>query len=204
MHKNILVVARTVSALFNPFYLPIVALILLFVFSYLSLLPWLYKLIILAIVYLLTILLPTVLIRMYRRYENRSLFGIFARERRMIPYIISITSYLLCFYVLRLMHTPSFMHSIVVAALVIQIVCAMVNHWVKISTHTAAVGGMTGALAAFGIIFSFNPVWWLCLSIVVAGLVGSSRMLLRQHTLGQVCGGFLVGLFVAFITVLTA
>lgn len=37
--KNIILVARIVSLLFTPFYLPLVALIALFVFSYLSVLP---------------------------------------------------------------------------------------------------------------------------------------------------------------------
>lgn len=203
MEKKILIAARTVSALFNPFYLPVVGLVVLFVFSYLSLLPWLYKLMVLVMVYVLTALLPTLFIRMYHRYEGWTVFDFFARERRMIPYVISLACYLLCYYLLRLLHVPSFMRSIVVSALAIQVTCAIVNNWWKISTHMAAVGGVAGALMAFGFIFSFNPVWWLGVDIVVSGIVGTSRMLLRQHSLGQICGGFGVGLAAALITVLS-
>jgi Na+/H+ antiporter NhaC len=67
------------------------------------------------------------------------------------------------------MHIPFFMRSIVAAALIIQIVCALINVWWKISTHTAAIGGVAGALFVFSEVFRFNPVWWFCLVIGIAG-----------------------------------
>lgn len=202
--KKLLIVARVVSALFNPFYLPVVGLLIPLLLSPFYMLPWPYKLTLLAMTYVLTALLPTALIRLYIRYEGRSFLDVNPRERRMIPYVISIACYLLCYYLMRLMHIPAIMRSILLAALVIQLVSAIVNHWSKISTHMAAVGGMAGALAAFAAIFSFNPIWWLSIVILVAGVVGTSRMLLLQHSLGQICGGFIVGLLTALITVLTA
>ena len=42
--KNIILTARLMSLIFTPFYLPIVGLIALFTFSYLSIMPWQYKL----------------------------------------------------------------------------------------------------------------------------------------------------------------
>ena len=53
---------------------------------------------------------------------------------------------------------------------------------------------MAGSLFVFGEYFNFNPVWWLCLVLILAGILGSSRMILRQHTLLQVVTGFLVGI----------
>ena len=99
-------------------------------------------------------------------------------------------------------HIPHFMGSILVAALVIQIICAFINVWWKVSTHTAAIGGVAGALLAFAVIFAFNPIWWLCIVLILGGMVGTSRMILRQHTLSQVVTGFLVGLITAFFIVI--
>ena len=42
--KNIILTARIMSMLFTPFYLPLVGLVALFLFSYMSLLPLAYKL----------------------------------------------------------------------------------------------------------------------------------------------------------------
>ena len=119
-----------------------------------------------------------------------------------MPYVISIVCYFACCYVMALFHIPHFMISILIAALLIQIVCALINTWWKISTHTAAIGGVAGALMAFAFIFMFNPIWWLCLVLVLAGAVGTSRMILRQHTLAQVVTGFVTGWFLAYWTVL--
>ena len=85
------------------------------------------------------------------------------------------------------------MGTILSAALFIQIICALINVWWKISTHTAAIGGVAGALFVFGEFFGFNPVWWLSVVFILAGLLGTSRMILRQHSLAQVVAGFLVG-----------
>ena len=178
---------------FTPFYLPLVGLLALFLFSYLSLYPWGFKLRVIALVYLFTILLPTFLIRLYRRYNGWTLIELGRKERRMVPYIISILCYFVCVYLMEQLHIPHFMASIVIAALVVQIVCALINMFWKISTHTAAIGGFAGALFVFADAFGFNPVWWFCLLFVLAGLLGSSRMILRQHTLAQVVTGFLVG-----------
>lgn len=192
--KDLIYAARLISLVFTPFYLPIVGLIVLFWLSYLNLLPWGYKLFVLLLVYVFTVFLPTSIIHFYRRYHGWSLLEFGQRERRMIPYAISIACYLTCVYIMDSMHIPHFMSNIVTVALFLQILCAIINIWWKISTHTAAIGAMTGALFAFAEIFSFNPVWWLCLMIVIAGLLGTSRMVLRQHTLPQVTVGYLIGI----------
>ena len=200
--KNIILAARILSMVFTPFYLSLVGLIALFTLSYLSLMPWVYKLTVLALVYFFTILVPTLLIHFYRNYHGWTLIELGHKERRAVPYLLSILSYFACYYVMHQFNIPHFMSNILMAALMIQVLCAIINVWWKISTHTAAIGGVTGALLAFAAIFGFNPLGWLCFVIILAGMVGSSRMILRQHSLRQVCYGFLLGLVVAYGVIL--
>lgn len=194
--------ARLLTMLFTPFYLPLVGMIALFTFSYLNLLPMSYKLFVLALVYLCTILAPTMLIHFYRKYQGWSMLKLVTREGRMVPYVISIMCYFLCFYLLNYFHCPHFMSAIVVTALILQIICATINVWFKISTHTTAIGGITGSLLAFAELFSFNPLWWFCVVIIIAGLVGTGRMILRQHSLHEVVYGYLIGILVSFVTII--
>ncbi len=194
--------ARIVSMLFTPFYLPMVGLAALFVFSYMSIFPLYYKLEVLIMAYLFTILIPTVMIHFYRRYQGWNLIELGHRERRMVPYVISIVSYFTCVFVMERLHMPHFMSAIIIAALLLQIVCALINVWWKISTHTAAIGGVAGALFAFAEYLNFNPVWWLCLVFLVAGVLGTCRMILRQHSLSQVVVGFWVGFLCAAVAIL--
>ena len=199
--KNIILAARIMSMIFTPFYLPLVGLVALFMFSYMALLPMGYKLHVLLSVYLFTILVPSILIHIYRQYQGWTSKELGKKERRLVPYIISIVSYFGCFFLMEYKNTPRVVSIILVAALVIQMVCAFINIWWKISTHTAAIGGVTGALMAYSIGFSFNPMWWLCFVLILAGMVGSARMILRQHTLSQVVTGFFIGLVCAFLVI---
>lgn len=184
---------------FTPFYLPILGLMALFFLSYLNLYHPGYKFLVLAVVYFFTILLPTLLIHLYRNYHGWSPFELGSKERRIVPYVISILCYFVCLHIMEQMHIPFFMRSIVVTALVIQIVCALINVWWKISTHTAGIGGVAGAIFVFSEVFRFNPLWWTCLVLIIAGVLGTSRMILRQHTLSQVVAGFLVGVVCAIV-----
>lgn len=199
--KNIIFTARIMSMIFTPFYLPIVGLIALFIFSYMSLLPMMYKLVMLAMVYLLTVVAPSLLIHLYRLCQGWTSHELGRKERRLVPYIISIVCYFACFFWLEYRNTPRVISIIVVVALTIQMVCALINIWWKISTHTAAIGGVAGGLVSYSIAFSFNPLWWLCFVLILAGAVGTARMILRQHSLSQVVGGFLIGAACAILVI---
>lgn len=196
--KQIIHVARFFSGVFRPFYMPLVGFMALFMFTYLNLLPFGYKVSVLALVYFQTILLPQLLIFAYRSMNGWKAVHLRKREKRMVPYILAIFSYLSCLYTLNELHMPRYMGGIIVSALLIQISCALINIWWKISTHSAAMGGLIGGLLAFSLLFMFNPVYWLCLAIVLTGIVGSCRMLLRQHSLGQVLVGVFVGIIFGF------
>ena len=200
--KSIIYTARVVSLIFTPFYLPLVGLIIMFLFSYMNLIPWEYRLMVLTLVYFFTILLPTFLIHLYRRVQGWTRMELGHKRRRIIPYVMSIACYFTCLYVLESLHIYHFVSSIVIGALVVQVMCAIINIWWKISTHTAAIGGVAGALFVFADIFGFNPVWWFCLVFAVAGVLGSARMILRQHSLSQVVGGFGVGFVCATLGII--
>ena len=191
--KNIILTARIASMLLTPFYLPVLGILAIFFFSDLSMFPWQFKVSLIVMVYLFTVFIPTILIHLYRQYHSWTLLQLGQKERRMVPYVISILCYFGCFYLMNLSHLPHLITSILIVALVIQILCAIINVWWKISTHTAAIGGVLGALLAFS---------FICLVIIVSGIVGSSRIILRQHTLTQVTTGFFLGIISAFFTIL--
>lgn len=199
--KNIILAARIMSMIFTPFYLPLVGLVALFLFSYMSLLPLAYKLPMLLTVYISTILMPSLLIHLYRRFQGWTSKELGRKERRIVPYLISILCYFGCFFLMEYRNTPRVISIILVAALVIQMVCVLINVWWKISTHTAGIGGLAGGLVVYSIAFSFNPIWWLAFVILLAGMVGTARMILRQHTLAQVVAGFLVGVVCALFII---
>ena len=94
------------------------------------------------------------------------------------------------------------MCGIILATMICMIICSLINFRLKISTHMASSGMMVGGLLSYSFIFQFNPVGWLCFFILLSGMLGSARIILRQHTLNEVGGGFLVGLFCGVIGIL--
>lgn len=187
--------ARIVSLIFTPFMVPFVAFCLLFFFTYLSIMPLQYKLTVLGLVYCFTILLPMLGIYLFQKINGWTFHELGHREKRFIPYGMTILSYMACLLTMYRIHLPRYMSGIIVATLICMVICTAINTRWKISTHMASSGMMVGGLLSYSFIFQFNPVEWLCFFILLAGMLGSARIIVKQHTLNEVTGGFFVGLF---------
>jgi membrane-associated phospholipid phosphatase len=124
------------------------------------------------------------------------------REKRFVPYALTIISYVTCLITMYKIHLPRYMSGIIVAALICMILCTLINFKWKISTHVASSGMMVGGLLSYSFIFNFNPVWWLCFFILLSGMLGTARIIVKQHTLLEVLAGFIVGLFCGVIGIL--
>jgi len=72
----------------------------------------------------------------------------------------------------------------------------MINIFTKISMHTAAAGGMVGILIVLLILSPINMVAPFFASLVIAGLIGTARMILGAHERGDIWLGYIIGLLV--------
>lgn len=191
--------ARVLSAFFSPFYMTfaVFAFVLLHSFRrllYVGFVPsvWGY-LILLFMVASFTIIIPRASIALLRRMTKQSRWVMSQRQNRSVPYVMAILSYLACAIMLYTLKVPPYLQGVIVSSLVVLMLCAVLNVWWKVSVHMAALGMVAAAAGVFGVALNFNPLWFLCLLFLVSGAVGSSRMLLRQHTLPQVLWGFVLG-----------
>ena len=175
-------VARVTSMVFTPFSIPFLSFLVLFLFSYLRIMPIQYKLIVLGIVYCFTILTPTITIFLFRKINGFARQELSERKKRYVPILLTIISYVFCLLMMRRLNIPWYMTGIILASLVVSIICIAVNLKWKLSEH-----------------IGYNPVGWLCLFILIAGILGSARIVLGHHTLGEVLSGFAVGLICALL-----
>mgnify|MGYP006912478347 FL=1 len=192
--RTLIRTARVISAIFTPFSIPFLAFLILFLFSYLRIMPIQYKLIVLGVVYCFTILMPTLTIFLFRKINGFSPEDLGERKRRFMPFLLTITSYVFCLVMMHRLNIPWYMTGIILAALIMMVICIVVNLKWKLSEHMAGVGAIVGGLVSFSALFGYNPVWWLCLFILIAGVLGTARIILQHHTLGEVLVGFAVGL----------
>lgn len=197
-NKVLVVSAQVISLVFSPFYFPVVAFVILFFFSYMNYLSWFYNVELILMVYCFTVFLPWLGILLYRKVNGWTKHQLGKRERRIIPYFMSILSYSGLLVLMGNLRMPRFTMGIILAALVIQMVCAILNSWMKVSIHAAASGGFIGCLMAFSLIFHFDPTIPLSVCFLLNGLVCSARLILRQHTLNDVWMGTLIGILFGF------
>ena len=197
--RTLIRTARVISAIFTPFSIPFLAFLILFLFSYLRIMPIQYKLIVLGVVYCFTILMPTLTIFLFRKINGFSPEDLGERKRRFMPFLLTITSYVFCLVMMHRLNIPWYMTGIILAALIMMVICIVVNLNWKLSEHMAGVGAIVGGLVSFSALFGYNPVWWLCLFILIAGVLGTARIILQHHTLGEVLVGFAVGLICSLL-----
>jgi hypothetical protein len=193
--KALIKVAKITSWILNPFSIPFLAFLILLVFSYLRIMPTAYKLIVLSVVYCFTILMPTITIFIFKKINGFATYELSRdRNKRYVPFMLTIISYVFCLCLMRKLSIPWYMTGIILAALLMQIICVAFNLIWKLSEHMAGMGAVIGGVVSFGALFGYNPLWWLCLFIMISGILGSARIILNHHSLGEVFGGFLVGL----------
>lgn len=66
----------------------------------------------------------------------------------------------------------------------------------KVSMHTTAAGGAIGIMTVLLFLSSFNMFPALLITVVVGGLVGSARLVLREHTPAEIWMGYIIGIIV--------
>lgn len=200
--KALRVASRFLSAVFPPFVVPFVSFLLLFLFTYLAFMPLAYKGVVLGVVYLFTICIPMLSIYLYQRFCGKGIRELQDRVKRFIPYGLTAISYCACAIILYRLYVPRHLSAIIIANIFCMIVCGIINLKWKISTHATGCGMLTGGLLSYSMILNINPTVCLCGLILLSGLVGSARIILKQHSLLEVIIGFVAGMFCGIIGIL--
>jgi hypothetical protein len=93
-------------------------------------------------------------------------------------------------------HTPLILEVLLLGSFWGIIVLFMLNIFVKVSLHTAAAGGVIGILIVLMMISPVNMVIPFFIALIIAGLIGTLRLILNAHTPAEVWLGYIVGLLV--------
>ena len=191
-------IARITSYLFHPLLMPLYAIAILFnTNNYLAyaITPAVQK-IIYIVVFTTTYLLPSLTaMLLVNRGKINSLQMEQSRERN-VPFIITVVCYVACFYLLqKIPMVRIFGYAILAAALAI-LISFLINLKWKISIHMVGIGGLMGLLYVFSQQLHFNFLLPIIIITIVAGALGTSRLMMSAHVPSQIYVGFLVGFIV--------
>lgn len=122
------------------------------------------------------------------------------QKDRVIPYIATMTFYFWAFLVFKHQTAiPSILTAFVLGSFLAVVIAFISNLGLKISMHALGMGGLLGLMfCSFGDPY-YNITLILLIIILLCGIVGTSRLILGEHTLREVYLGFMFGIMAQLI-----
>ncbi len=80
-------------------------------------------------------------------------------------------------------------------------VCIAISRWWKISGHATAIGGVLGMVIWLVLsgLTDIDPMPWVTGMVIVAGIVGTARVILGAHDTLQVLAGWVLGALATYL-----
>ena len=211
--------AQVVSVLFHPLLIVTYMLVLLLVIN-----PYLFgvysindkfsRLLILQ-VFLSTFFIPGFAVAMLRFTGLIHSLELKTRQERIGPYVITGMFYIWMFRnFLGNAQVPTAFSAFLLGAAIGLFVAFFINIFSKISAHAVGMGGLLGMVVITLLLFSHDTFligfgqwgtyevsmyWVLMFTVLLAGLVGTSRLILQAHEPTDLYGGYVVGFVSQFI-----
>ena len=195
-------ISHVISTVFQPLLMPTYGIMLLFVYTYFGVIYSHQFWQIVSPVILFSFAIPAILIFLLFRMGIISDLSLKVRRERFYPYLITLLSYSAMIVFYYRMHMPRWFMMIMAASVAIMVIAIFITLMWKISAHMFGIGGLIGgAMAVSFYVERSNPYYMFMGLFIIAGLVGTSRLILKRHTLSQVIAGFLLGFLVSFMFV---
>ena len=196
VNKFIAGFARFLTTTLSPLLMPTYGVFLALWVSVLCLLPYGRRVAVLLVCMGITCIVPLIFLNVLRHFNLVKDLNVEVREQRRLPYLFSsFCCGVAAYYLYFTCHAPQWFAMFMVGAAITMLVMAVINLWWKISAHMAGIGGVIALIYQIHVqgLSAFDMLWLLCLAIIVAGLLGTSRLVLRRHDIWQLLAGVAVG-----------
>jgi len=197
-HKGLRLPAKIVSYFFHPMFMPIVMAVVICLLNkpeYAGMTgpQRSYFLLNIGLNTIFFPLLSTLLLKALGFIESIQLK---TSKDRIIPLIATMMFYFWNYLVMKNQAAPLSLKVLMLGAYWGVIVVFMANIFIKVSMHTAAAGGAIGIVIVLMMIGDYNLLIPLLITMLVAGIIGTARMVLQAHKPGEVWLGYLIGVLV--------
>ncbi|NRA48639.1 MAG: hypothetical protein HRU12_05865 [Phaeodactylibacter sp.] len=211
--------AQVISVLFHPLLIVTYMLVLLLLIN-----PYLFGVygigdqfsrILILQVFLSTFFIPGFAVAMLRFTGLVNSLEMKTKQERIGPYVITGMFYIWMFRnFLGNAQVPTAFSAFLLGAAIGLFIAFFINIFSKISAHAVGMGGLLGMVVITLLLFSYDTflvslgtlgtyqvsmLWVLMLTVLLAGLVGTCRLILQAHEPTDLYGGYLVGFVSQFI-----
>lgn len=198
-------VSKLVSLIFHPLMFPTfgalyITLFAPHFFAHLSIKSFQLSVI---LIFILTFIFPVVSLLLMKKLELISSLELDDKKERTIPFISIATFYIWTFFYYKPSYQLPFANPLIASMLLGGVISVFmgffINIFTKISLHSIAAGAFLGFYLAITRYTVYDTSIFLPIILIIAGMVGTARLLLRAHTLKQVSLGYFVGFFAQFL-----
>lgn len=190
--------SKFISYFFHPINFPIIGSIFYFMFVP----KFIFKpqeYIILTVIFIGTYIFPIGLLILLKRFGMIHSFNMYTVEERKFPTLLFILiSYIIGYWLFKssIVDLLSLLYFGYGLGLVFSYISLFFK--LKISLHTAAIGGLIGFLICFSYHYKINIIVIFTIFFILSGFIGTSRLRLKVHKISEVFLGYLIGLITQF------
>ena len=190
---------KFISYFFHPINFPILGSILYFL-----LLPeYIFKPqehLIIAVIFVGTYVFPIFLLILLKRFGMIESYHMKNIEERKFPTLLFISiSYILGNWLYKSTVVDVLSLFYFGYGLVLIFAYIFLHFKIKISLHTAAIGGLIGFLIYFSYYYKINLIILISVFFLISGFIASSRLRLHAHSIREVFLGYTIGIFSQFV-----
>lgn len=138
--------SNIISFVFHPLLMVTYGIVLALMFTFLAIYPLPVKLLIAGGTFISTAIVPGLFIFLLVKNGAAGDIELSDRKERVVPYLIFITSILVCIFFLYKMLMPFWLLAMLIGACVALVIALCVNFAWKISAHAIGIGGLLGAI----------------------------------------------------------
>lgn len=192
--------AKFLSVLLHPLFMPLYLVVLIFwIDPYVAFfLPPEHHWIVFGMVALMTIAFPLTSTLLLLRTGLISSLQIPERTERIAPYLLTLIYYGMMWYLLQRTPLHWTISAVFIGVFIALLLTTLITVRWKISAHMVGIGGVLGALCGLTALHDLNAFLVITGLILIAGLLGTTRLLVTDHSPAQIYAGTAVGMICTY------
>ncbi len=201
--KNKDLLARFISLIFHPVFMPVYGLLVIFYSPTLMVhLPSAMKRIMFLLVAINMTVVPLAMIPLLKYRNIIRSYNMDTRAERIIPLALGSMMYLLSTIIFYSYQIPVLIKSFMLAVSVTSALILINTFFWKISVHAAGMGALLATAIALSLRMRTDILIILLPLLILSGLVMSVRLYMNSHSPAQVYTGFLLAFFTVFFVMM--
>ena len=208
-------IANLISWIFLPLFTPIYGLLVVLYYPVYSKsfwiteslfqMPTVAKLLFLSLFVTFIVLAPGVSFYMMKTNKTISSLAMEKQEERGAPiaimFVYCLILSLFLWFQAKQFWVPTIIIGMVCGGALASLLAFFINKKIKISLHSIGMGTLFGFLYLFFLRLENIPLFLLFTVIIFGGIVGTARLILKQHTLKEIMLGYLLGFITQIVCI---